>query len=135
MSILIVDSSKDFRETLIRYLELANIFDDIFEADTARLAKKIMKIRAIDIILFDIQLIGDSGLELVSLSKEMPYKPILVICSNYKYPQYKSIFENMSINYFFDKYSELYKLKMFIKQLAADKQRFLFQSLSAQNNN
>ncbi len=134
MSILIVDSSKSFRENLIRYLELQNMFEEVYEVDTARLAKKIMKIKIIDIILFDIQLSGESGLELVSISKLMPHKPILVICSNYKYPQYKRIYEEMSINYFFDKYSELTELKVFIKRLVADHQNYLQKSINKHNS-
>ena len=129
MKILIVDGSKSVRENLIRYLELENQFEEVFEAETVKEAKKQMKKDIIDVVLFDIQLPGTSGLELLSLSRKMHRKPIMILCSNYKFPQYMSIYENMSVNYFFDKSSELAELKSFIKKLVVSGRTQTLQSI------
>jgi YesN/AraC family two-component response regulator len=95
MKILIVEGSKMVREKLIRYLELENLFIEVLEANTVYEAVKIMKQKKIDIILFDIQLPEASGLDLIPFSRKMLHKPVLVLITNYKYPQYISIYENM----------------------------------------
>lgn len=115
MKILIVDGSKIMREKLIRFLELQNIFHKVFEAGTVEEAKNIMQKEQIDILLFDIQLNDSSGLDLVPFSRRFLHKPLLILCSNYKLPQYLSTYERLDINYFFDKSSELMKLKSLIK--------------------
>ena len=121
MKILIVEGSKIVRENLIRYLALGNLFEEVLEAGTVKEAKKVMQKNIIDVILFDIQLSDASGLELMPLSRKMPRRPIMILCSNYKLPQYINIYENMSVNYFFDKSSELAELKSFMKKLVMDR--------------
>ncbi len=121
MKILIVEGSKIVKENLIRYLALKNLFEEVLEAETVNEAKKMMQKNIIDVILFDIQLPDASGLELMPLSRKMPRRPIMILCSNYKLPQYINIYENMSVNYFFDKSSELAELKSFIKKFVMDR--------------
>ena len=125
MKILVVDGSKKFSENLIRYLGLENDFDEVFEADAVEEALRIIKANSLDVIIFDIQLKGESGLDIVPVSRRMPWRPVLIVCSNYWYPQYKSIYENMDVNYFFDKSSQLAELKTFIKKIIMDRQNYV----------
>ena len=120
MKILLVDSSKMVREKLRRYLELENQFDQIFETDLVVEAKMIISKVKVDVILFDIQLTGNSGLELVPMSKSIIPKPVLILFTNYKLPQYLNIYKQMSIDYCFDKSSGLAELKSFIKKLVLE---------------
>src|SRR3989339_655912 len=120
MKILIVEGSKIVRENLIRYLALENLFEEVLEAETVKEAKMVMQINIIDVILLEIQLPDASGLELMLQIRKMPQQPIMILCSNYKLPQYINIYENMSINHFFNKSSELTELKLFIKKLVMD---------------
>ena len=123
MKILIVEGSKIVRENLIRYLALENLFEEVevLEAETVKEAKMVMQINIIDVILLEIQLPDASGLELMLQIRKMPQQPIMILCSNYKLPQYINIYENMSINHFFNKSSELTELKLFIKKLVMDR--------------
>jgi DNA-binding NtrC family response regulator len=115
MKILVVDSSKKVKQKLIQYLELETQFENVFEAESVKEAKTIMQTFDIDVVLFDIQLQDASGLALVSFCQLMPNKPIMILCSNYRYPQYISIYSNMSVDYSFDKFSELTELKTVIR--------------------
>ena len=63
MKILLVNGSKMVRKEFIRYLELESQFDEVFETDTVVGAKMIMQKEIVDVVLFDIQLPGNSGLE------------------------------------------------------------------------
>ncbi len=117
MRILIVDGSERVRETLIRYLELENNFETVFEASSVKEAKRIMENIKIEVVLLDIQLPDQTGLELVSYCNTQFHKPLVIVCSNYGMPQYKNVYDKLSIDHFFDKSSELLELKKFIKRL------------------
>lgn len=120
MKILIVDGSKLVREKLIKYLNLEKLFDEVFMAETVNEAKYLMHQNKMDVVLLDIQLQGESGLGLVDFSKNLINEPIMIICSNYRLPQYMNVYERKSVNYFFDKSSELVELKKFVTTLVAD---------------
>ncbi|MEW5842928.1 MAG: response regulator [Bacteroidota bacterium] len=130
MNILVVDESKTVREALIRYLEIEKYFDIVFEVDTVEEAKRIVQSIKIEVVLLDIQLHDQSGLELVNYCNNSYYKPTVILCSNYGMPQYKNVYEKLSINHFFDKSSEQSELKRFIKKLAVDSKNNLRQATS-----
>lgn len=122
MRILIVDSTDRVRKTLIKYLNLETMFDTVFEASTVSEAKRILSNIKTEVVLMDIQLPGQNGLELINYCKTIFYKPIVIICSNYGMQNYKNMYEKLAINYFFDKSSELIELKKFIKTLVKNSQ-------------
>ena len=120
MRILITDGSKRVRETLIRYLDLEQNFEMVFEASTVKEAIRIMQNIKIEVVLLDIQLHDQSGLELVNFCNTQSHKPVVIVCSNYGMPNYINVYEKLSIDHFFDKSSEMLDLKKFIKKLIKD---------------
>ena len=115
MNILIVDDSELLRRAIIRYLELKKKFENIFEANTIAEAKELMQKNVFDVILFDIQMRDGSGLELVVFAHQLTYRPFMILCSNYILPQYVKTYKKLSITNYFDKSSELDRLKTFIQ--------------------
>lgn len=134
MKILLVNGSKLVRKEFIRYLELESQFDEVFETDTVAGAKMIMQKEIVEVILFDIELPGNSGLELVPFSRNQFPKPVLILCTNYILPQYLSIYQKMLIDYCFDKSTGLAELKLFIKKLVSDLRNQNQQSLNNNSN-
>ncbi len=130
MNILVVDESKTVREALIRYLEIEKYFDIVFEVDMVEEAKRIVQSIKVEVVLLDIQLHDQSGLELVNYCNNSYHKPTVILCSNYGMPQYKNVYEKLSINHFFDKSSEQSELKRFIKKLALDNKNSLKHAVS-----
>ncbi|MFA3783802.1 response regulator [Melioribacteraceae bacterium 4301-Me] len=118
MTILIVDGHDVLREKLIQYLELKSYFAKVFDADSVSKAKIIIQKEKIDIVILDIQLPDSSGLDLVKFCQKWFYKPVIILCSNYALPQYINVYDKFSVDYFFNKFSQLVELKNLIKQLA-----------------
>lgn len=118
MTILIVDGYKIMRETMIRYLELKRLFSRVFEANTVRGAEMILEKENIDIMLLDIQLPDNSGIDLLAYCNKMKKKPIVILCSHYWMNQYRNVYNNLSVDYFFDKYYQFEELKQLIKNIA-----------------
>lgn len=123
MNILIVDGANDIRLKLIKYLQLEKTFDYVFETQTAKEAERIMGTIKIDVILFDIQLPDKSGLDLMLLKGKLFYKPMMIVCSNYGWPQYLKAYDSLLVDYFFDKSTQLVELKSFIKNLVYKKKK------------
>ncbi len=119
MRILVVDGSERVRKSLIRFLELENKYETVFEAETVKDAKRIMQSIMIEVLLLDIQLNDNSGVELINFCNSQLHKPVVIVCSNYSLPQYINIYETLSVNKFFDKSSELPEMKKFIKGITA----------------
>ena len=120
MTILIVDGLKVMRDKLGLYLDLEKNFQNVFEASTVVDAKKIMKEIQIDVLLMDIQLPDKSGLKLIEFCRELPYKPQIIVFTNYGMRQYQNIYKDLSVDYSFDKSSELYSLKKTIKKIVKE---------------
>jgi len=118
MTILIVDGYKIMRETMVRYLELKHLFSKVFQANTVRNAEMILRKEHIDIIILDLQLPDASGIDLITYCNTMKKKPTVIICSHYWMNQYRNIYKNLSVDYFFDKYYQFAELKELIKKLS-----------------
>ncbi len=121
MNILIVDGYNIMRKTMIRYLDLQRYFEKVFEAGTVNSAKTIIQNETIDVLLFDIQLPDSSGLDLVRYSQNMKHKPIIILCSNYGMRNYLNTYDYLSINYYFDKSSELTDLKKLMRRISIER--------------
>ena len=74
-----------------------------------------------DVAILDIRLNGGgNGMEVLKrIKKEMP-PPILIMLTNYPYPQYREKCQALGANYFFDKVTEIEKFYDTVKQLLTD---------------
>jgi len=117
MNILLIDEQGAYKDLLIVYLELEKIFDKVFSASEAERIEEILTNSIVDIVLFDIPLIGKNGFDIASFTSTLSRKPILVMLTNYTDPSYKRIYGQMGIDYFFDKTYDLKKIKRFLLEL------------------
>ena len=120
MKILIADSSERVRKTLIKYLDLENNFDIVFETQTVEEAQRVMENIKIEVVLLNLQSEDKSGLEMIEFSKSQHHKPLVILCSTYGNPLYGSVYEKTFTGRLFNESSELLKLKKFIKALVKD---------------
>ena len=118
MRILIADNSERVRKTLIKYLDLENSFDMVFETQTVAEAKKVMENIKIEVVLLNLQSEDKSGLEMMEFSKSQRHKPLVILCSTYGNPLHGNIYEKTFASRLFNESSELFELKKFIKSLA-----------------
>jgi DNA-binding NarL/FixJ family response regulator len=75
-----------------------------------------------DLVLLDIRLNGGgNGMEVLKrIKKEMP-PPIVIMLTNYPYPQYREKCRALGADYFFDKVTEIEKVYDTFKLLLTDK--------------
>jgi DNA-binding NarL/FixJ family response regulator len=60
-----------------------------------------------DVVLLDIRLDDGNGLDVIKQIKQHTQPPVVIVLTNYAYPQYRERFMQQGAEYFFDKSQEL----------------------------
>ena len=82
--------------------------------DTIRLVKEL----APDLIILDIRLPGESGMDILKVIKAEKLVPVVIIFTNYPYPEYRQRCHELGADYFFDKSSEFNRMVETIRKIA-----------------
>jgi len=123
MRIFIVDDS----EVIVKKLKelLAGIEGVAFvgEASTARDAIKSIENLKPDVVILDIRLIGGNGMDVLKHIKKKDPSPIVMMLTNYPYPQYREQCTKLGAEYFFDKVADIENIFDTFRKLAQDASR------------
>jgi len=117
MKVFIADDSKVLRERVIEMfselpgIEIIGHAQDVPEALTA-----IKKLNP-DVVILDIRMPGGSGIDVLQDIKKEKQAPVVIILTNYPYPQYRKKCLGLGADYFFDKSTEFEKITELFKQL------------------
>ena len=117
--VFIVEDSASIRERLAGILEGIEGVTVVGQADTpAAAVEGILRTRP-DSVVLDIQLLGGSGLDV--LRKAHPQVPatVFIVLTNHPSPQYRRTCMEAGAAYFFDKNSEIAKVREVIAGLGA----------------
>lgn len=123
MKVLIVDDSILLRERLTAMISELPGIEVIGQAESAEKAINTIRILKPDVTILDIRMPGGSGFEVLENIKRDKSTPLMIVLTNYPYPQYKKKCLDSGADYFFDKSAEFQKvievLKKFIKESGA----------------
>ena len=102
-TILIIDDNASFRESFRDLLR--QHFPDIRIEEAADMKGSLEKISEYptDLIFVDIELAGESGLELIRKIREAHAGPVIAIFTSYDLPEYRAAAKQSGANYFFSK--------------------------------
>jgi DNA-binding NarL/FixJ family response regulator len=117
MNVFIADDSEVVCERLKIMLSEIPKVKIVGEAKAATEAIKLIEKLKPDVVLLDLKMPGGNGIDvLISLKK---YKPALVIImlTNYPYPQYRKKCMEAGADYFFDKSTDFEKVLIVLKKL------------------
>lgn len=123
MRVFVVDDSDIVRERLATMLsELTEKIELIGQAqDPLEATESIRKLKP-DLVILDIRLRGGSGIDVLREIKKDEPAPIVMILTNYPYPQYRKKCKNAGADFFFDKSTEFDKASEVVQQLIQDPQ-------------
>jgi DNA-binding NarL/FixJ family response regulator len=122
MKVFLVDDSAIVLEKLAAMLSGIDGVEIAGQALNARDAiQSIVKLNP-DVVILDIRLNdGGNGMDVLKrIKKEIP-SPIVIMLTNYPYPQYREKCQALGADYFFDKVTEIEKIYDTFKQLLRDK--------------
>ncbi len=117
MKVFIADDSKVLCERLIEMLSEVPGIEIIGHAqDVAGSLAAIKKLNP-DIVILDIRMPGGSGMDVLQAIKQERQAPMVIMLTNYPYPQYRKKCLGLGADYFFDKSTEFEKVTELFKQL------------------
>ena len=117
MKVLVVDDSAIVGERLASML---SEFDEVVLLDQVKNGlEAVERIRTLkpDVVILDIGLPGRNGVEILEDIKREKLAPIVVILTNYPYPQYQQRCAEAGADFFFDKSIEFDRVPQTFKQL------------------
>jgi DNA-binding NarL/FixJ family response regulator len=119
MKIFIVEDSAVLRDRLIMQITRNKNAQIIGTADEA--VGAIDQIREVnpDLVVLDIRLRQGNGYQVLKAIKTVGKPPIVLVLTNFPYPQYRQIFLSSGADYFFDKSTEFDRALDVLKQLTA----------------
>jgi len=120
--LFIVDNSDIIREHLIALLEKIDGIEIVGEAkDSDKAIQSIKEVRP-DVAILDIKMPGD-GINALKVIKGKKYAPIVIMFTNYPYPEFREKCFELGADYFFDKSGEFEKFIKVLKQLVPVKNK------------
>ncbi len=103
MKLFIADDSEMLQKRLIQFLSDIKNLQIVGTATNSLDALERIEILEPEMLITDIRMPGGGGLELAENIKNVYPNIILIIYTNYRYPQYYSRFNKIGVKYFFDK--------------------------------
>jgi DNA-binding NarL/FixJ family response regulator len=120
--VYVVDDSDFVRERLIEMLSELEEVEIVGGTGDPREAVTVIRQMAPDAVILDIRLPGRSGVEVLrDLKKEEP-SPVVIILTNYPYPQYQKECTEAGADYFLNKSTEFNKIAKVLKGLPVNGQ-------------
>ncbi|MFB3895168.1 MAG: response regulator transcription factor [bacterium] len=110
MKIFIADDSAVIRERLISLLSECPGIEIIGQAQDAAETMKLLETLNPDVVILDIRMPGESGIEVLRNIKQCKQAPKVIMLTNYPYPQYRDKCLELGADYFFDKSTEFNKI-------------------------
>jgi len=117
MKVFIADDSAIVRERLgsmlsdLKEVEIVGFAEDVTSA-----ARSIRELKP-DAVILDIRMPGGSGIEVLAEIKKGAPAPLVIILTNYPYPQYRERCMHLGADYFFDKSAEFEKVYQVFERL------------------
>ncbi len=120
MKCFIVDDSIRVIEGVRALLFNIERLEFIGHATTASYAvEAILKLKP-DVVILDISLIGGDGMKVLECIKKEQPPPVVIMLTNYPYPQYREKCRELGAEYFFDKVTEIESFIKALRTLAQD---------------
>ena len=118
MKIFIVDDSDIIVERVKILLSSFEKLEFIGQASNAKDAvDSILKLKP-DVVILDIRLVGANGMNVLERIKKEQAPPVVIMLTNYPYPQYREKCRQLGAEYFFDKVTEIESFVRVLKVLA-----------------
>jgi DNA-binding NarL/FixJ family response regulator len=117
MRVLVADDSLIVCARLVTMLSEIEGVQIVGQARNAQeTASSVAKLKP-DVVILDIQMPGGTGIDALVKMRETGSKAIVVVLTNYPYPQYREKCEAAGANFFFDKSNEFEYITPLIQNL------------------
>jgi len=123
MKVLIADDSAIMRERLKAMLSEITELENISQAKDSLEAIRTFEKLHPEVVILDIRMPGGSGIDVLREIKKGNQPPLVVVLTNYPYPQYRRKCIDAGADFFFDKSTEFDKVTEVLKQLSQNQSK------------
>jgi DNA-binding NarL/FixJ family response regulator len=120
LRVLIADDSEVLVQRLVTTLAKVNGIEIVGHAGTVAEAAQGVRNLHPDVVILDIRMPGGSGIDVLEGMKRDRVTPIVIVLTNYGYPQYRKKCLQSGANFFFDKSAEFEKVAPVLRGLISD---------------
>jgi len=117
MKIFIADDSAVVRERLIEMLSELPEIEIIGQAQDGLEATNLIKKLNPDVVILDIRMPRENGIDVLQNIKRDKQAPIVIMPTNYSYPQYRKKCMEAGADFFFEKSTEFEKVMEVVKNV------------------
>ena len=117
MKIFIADDSAVVRERLIEMLSELPGIEIIGQAQDGLEATNLIKKLNPDVVILDIRMPRENGIDVLQNIKRDKQAPIVIMPTNYSYPQYRKKCMEAGADFFFEKSTEFEKVMEVVKKV------------------
>ena len=117
MRLFIVDDSSLICERVRAVVSDIKGFEIVGEAAEQSEAMQSINKTNPDVVILDIRLPKGNGIEVLRELKNKDHVPVVIVLTNYPYPQYRTKCNAIGADYFFDKSTEFDRIKEVLRQL------------------
>ena len=103
MDVLIADDSVEVRDRLYKVISAKNGVNEVYVSSNTQEALDTFNNHFFDLIILDISMPGKGGLHVLEHIKNLRPETIVLMFTNYPYPQFKKRCKELKADYFFDK--------------------------------
>jgi len=120
MKVYVVDDSPLVRERLVSLLSEVEGVDVVGSADDAASGIAGVSMKSPDVVILDIRMPTGSGISVLEEVKRRGKSPVVIMLTNYPYPQYRKKCMEAGADYFFDKSNEFHKVTEVLARMIGD---------------
>lgn len=118
MRVFILDDHPAIRERLIALIADLEKIEGIGYSESAGEALEAIRLLKPDAVILDIRLPDGNGMDILSKIKESNPAPVVIMLTNYPYPQYRKRCMEAGADFFFDKSTEFEKVTQVLRNMA-----------------
>jgi DNA-binding NarL/FixJ family response regulator len=121
MKVYVVDDSPLVRERLVTLLSEVQGVEVVGSAESAEEGIAGISLKEPDVVVLDIRMPSGSGISVLEEIKKRDAAPVVIMLTNYPYPQYRKKCMDAGADYFFDKSSEFHKVTDVLSRMIAER--------------
>lgn len=120
MKIFIADDSALMREQIKAALSELKGIEIVGQAQNVPEAMESIQQLKPDVVILDIRMPGGSGIDVLREIKKYKKAPVVIMLTNYPYPQYRKKCMELGAELFFDKSTDFEKIREVLKSIIKD---------------
>ncbi len=117
MKVLIVDDSAVVQDRLAEMLSEVEGVEVVARASDPVAAVSSLRNLRPHVVILDIRMSGGSGINLLKSIKQDKSPPVVIMLTNYPYPQYRKKCAELGADFFYDKSTDFDKIPEILRQL------------------